>query len=911
MSNAFDRDIEPVKLKILGLYSHKHPRVRDFFRSYDRLRSGFVTEDQFARVLETSSLHVSESDLAALYQYYGVYPSPMKRMINYRKFVEFLEQSGLETTSSSAFKPFGAMTKKKISLADSMKDDSLHRTISMLQKLCETAGINLRPLLKPFDKLNTGKITRSQFFRAMGAVSSRSTMLSDEDLKLLADTYTDGPGIVNYYPLVHMVEKNVAATCPMVSVPIHSVPEKTKGTTTFVSIFDKAEHPTPDLILSRLHDSCLRYGINVRAFFIPHDPRRTGKVTTPTFKSTLCTAFHGRESISDEELTVLSHGFAVDEAGAKYVKYSKVCDIIERMNETHEILVLGKTQPHLTSQHTHAHTHTGKIPEVTSEHQFTLPSPLPASVSRCMRTQPHLTSQHTHAHTHTGKIPEVTSEHQFTLPSPLPASVSRCMRVFQIHRPELHRYFRILDKQCRGLVSRKKFEHVLGTLCPVDDHKKDCIHTADPHELSALFLVSEKPKWHLSAKTPLDMVESGGLVDWIGFLRCMDPQYDSLPQERGTMPMDATLTDGSVLPSTISLEQTTSMLPHQAQHQGSAEAYTISASSFPSLLASSLSSLLSHSYTHKVRLGEFVSDPLKHNKVSVGALIRSMGGVGVSMSAVQGCAWGVWYNLISESINKTVIQTKVKSSGVREARVAKGVGIDSVVRSDIVSKIQEACKCLSADSMIAPGITLVSMSDDPTFIVDVNYSQIPFKLLFEDVERVYIDTGSQSPLDATLDECRPSAFTYKGVSVYEEEQSRKQGKPFAVSGSTTSTMGTSDDHSALLARIRRDFYKLNISPVPIFRSFDPLRSGHVSRLQFQRVLSMCKVLCVTDELYLNKMTDHFTSRTGRHKGMVDYVMFTNEVLKGDPALKQASGADREETVGTMIEGDDHFASATQ
>ncbi|GKT32699.1 hypothetical protein ADUPG1_006785, partial [Aduncisulcus paluster] len=160
-------------------------------------------------------------------------------------------------------------------------------------------------------------------------------------------------------------------------------------------------------------------------------------------------------------------------------------------------------------------------------------------------------------------------------------------------------------------------------------------------------------------------------------------------------------------------------------------------------------------------------------------------------------------------------------------------------------------------------------------------------------------------------ECRPSAFTYKGVSVYEEEQSRKQGKPFAVSGSTTSTMGTSDDHSALLARIRRDFYKLNISPVPIFRSFDPLRSGHVSRLQFQRVLSMCKVLCVTDELYLNKMTDHFTSRTGRHKGMVDYVMFTNEVLKGDPALKQASGADREETVGTMIEGDDHFASATQ
>lgn len=50
----------------------KRIRIKEFFRDFDVLRKGFVSEEQFKRVLHMSDLQLSESEINTLLSHYKI-----------------------------------------------------------------------------------------------------------------------------------------------------------------------------------------------------------------------------------------------------------------------------------------------------------------------------------------------------------------------------------------------------------------------------------------------------------------------------------------------------------------------------------------------------------------------------------------------------------------------------------------------------------------------------------------------------------------------------------------------------------------------------------------------------------------------------------------------------------------------
>lgn len=68
--------------------------MKPVFMDFDRTHSGFVSRNQFARVLTTVDLVPSSSELDALFMYYGKEDNP--QMVSYHSFCRDVEHADSE-----------------------------------------------------------------------------------------------------------------------------------------------------------------------------------------------------------------------------------------------------------------------------------------------------------------------------------------------------------------------------------------------------------------------------------------------------------------------------------------------------------------------------------------------------------------------------------------------------------------------------------------------------------------------------------------------------------------------------------------------------------------------------------------------------------------------------------------------
>ena len=65
-------------------------RITEFFHDYDRLRSGFVTAGQFKRVLDTSGIELTDSQVGTILKNYD---TKGDGRINYRLFTQNINKA--------------------------------------------------------------------------------------------------------------------------------------------------------------------------------------------------------------------------------------------------------------------------------------------------------------------------------------------------------------------------------------------------------------------------------------------------------------------------------------------------------------------------------------------------------------------------------------------------------------------------------------------------------------------------------------------------------------------------------------------------------------------------------------------------------------------------------------------------
>jgi len=199
-------DIDAICNSIKGHIFSRGIRVSEFFKDYDRLKSGRVTSPQFVRAVSAMGVRLSTEEAEALAEYFTEAVAK-PQSVNYSAFCEKVDgvfhTPRLEKAPGTIVPPAGhgiSTTFKHKAVEDEEKLDYVLQRIALLVR---TRGIVLKYQFQDFERSDatsltvprrSGKVTVEQFCRCFPFIKD----LEKEDLLLLIDRYTTPSGDIHF-----------------------------------------------------------------------------------------------------------------------------------------------------------------------------------------------------------------------------------------------------------------------------------------------------------------------------------------------------------------------------------------------------------------------------------------------------------------------------------------------------------------------------------------------------------------------------------------------------------------------------------------------------------------------------------------------------------------------------------------
>ena len=305
----------------------KRVRVTEFFKDFDRLRSGFITESQFQRGLDQFlNLRLTSPQVNNLIEKYGL-RKDRTDLVNYRLFSEAIDRNFApnEMTLNPEFqtlKPSEYLGTERTRLE--FGPQVMERVSSILKKIenyYTYNAINVRTSYEDFDKHHNGLVTMSQFERSFPGPPD----VEVDDIKLLAEYYKDPikPNLTNYLNFhndIEQLKRRSAATRVMVA---SKAPEVDPST-----LLDALMPPDPDVraILDKMRIAVHKNGIRIEEFFKDHDKLRSGVITRNQFLSGLALGCGKEGHLTNMEMDKLADYY---QSADSRILYKPVCDIMK------------------------------------------------------------------------------------------------------------------------------------------------------------------------------------------------------------------------------------------------------------------------------------------------------------------------------------------------------------------------------------------------------------------------------------------------------------------------------------------------------------------------------------------------------------------------------------------------------
>ncbi|OHT08179.1 hypothetical protein TRFO_23389 [Tritrichomonas foetus] len=296
----------------------------DWFEDFDKLRSGRVTNDQFRRCFQFIRFSLSDAEYEALRTEYAD-----RGMVNYRRFLDDVQNvfsnKDLERDPHGTTMDSRSVVMRTTGRTERSLDRELGQLLQKLAHQVTTRGVHIRESYEDFDRNNNGRVTQSQFFRAMPFRD-----LNQQELMLLVKFYAD-PILrdVNYRQLnsdVNDVINNVRHLEPNTGFITKT------GQPRFLphqlqSFKLKSATPPGDDLLERFATMVREQRIRIRDFFQAHDPLNIGVITPNKFESTL-TLFGF--NFTESDLKYLNERYHEVRDRTDYVRYKEFCTDIEQ-----------------------------------------------------------------------------------------------------------------------------------------------------------------------------------------------------------------------------------------------------------------------------------------------------------------------------------------------------------------------------------------------------------------------------------------------------------------------------------------------------------------------------------------------------------------------------------------------------
>ena len=338
ITNSESRD--DLLMKLQRAVKSLRIRLSEFLVDFDSFSKGTITIPQFSRglslALQGSRISFNSEQIDVIVAPFRI-PNPSHiDLVEWRKVCD--EIHNLESTRFRV--PAGA------SFFDSYSAED-HRMIAalldQLRLVVRTSRIDIAPVFKQADKLNTGKLRTSVFRRALDTLHLSplaSTPESVFDMLALRFSVESNGLQVNYLDFVREIDpRSNYETCNVATSPSRLSKLKKTSSREAVDI---------DSIIKCVQDECWSSGIRIKEFMSDHDPLQKGEIPESKFKSVF--SMYNIRNISQPQIeTLAAHFCSSNNNGGLKVRYIELVHLIDGGNERMEmqpnsVLVPRKTR---------------------------------------------------------------------------------------------------------------------------------------------------------------------------------------------------------------------------------------------------------------------------------------------------------------------------------------------------------------------------------------------------------------------------------------------------------------------------------------------------------------------------------------------------------------------------------------
>ena len=297
----------------------RHARTDEFFKDFDRLRTGFISKAQFDRCLDQHyGIVLNQEEDIKLMTKYGSDPK-LPGMVKYREFCKTIDAAFDPTVFDNlnsdipSHSDFESRTLSRTSLRNC---DELLIRIAPYYKY---HGISIKSSYEDFDQHNIGLITESQFYRRFPGPPDVTTA----EQTLLAKKYIhpSKPGLCNYLALHQDMEKVISS-----QDAAKMQPNKTLHVTNAITDNRSRQGTTIQEVFDKIRVAVHKNGIRTTEFFKDHDKLRSGVITKNQFVCGLSLCCGSQANLSRDEIDMLVEYYTTEDAR---VRYNEFCHLME------------------------------------------------------------------------------------------------------------------------------------------------------------------------------------------------------------------------------------------------------------------------------------------------------------------------------------------------------------------------------------------------------------------------------------------------------------------------------------------------------------------------------------------------------------------------------------------------------
>ncbi|XP_067876442.1 uncharacterized protein [Heterodontus francisci] len=311
---------EAVMCRLKERISHRHLLTYPVFKDFDKYNNGHVFQTQFRRSLSQLNLPATDEEMDLLEKVFSD-----ELGFNYVRFLDQVDpQEKPEQTYNKLMSEIHQLNESKKNLEQRASSD-INCILEKIKTKAYRKPIKIGDHMKDFDKLNSGRILKSNFRRALDLDGFE---LQPLEVAILEKAYEscEKPDFVDYKLFIAEIE-SIFTLDHLEKFPLAEVTQYKPPADWTLNTLSTEEVTVYQQALARLAEKVRKKQLQLFPLFEDYDRLNIGSVTQSQFHRVL-TELDLESVLSLQDIRVLCHKFRVTIGNRDDVNYIAFCDAV-------------------------------------------------------------------------------------------------------------------------------------------------------------------------------------------------------------------------------------------------------------------------------------------------------------------------------------------------------------------------------------------------------------------------------------------------------------------------------------------------------------------------------------------------------------------------------------------------------